>query len=126
MNGRPIRVGSDGSTVRSYLYAADLALWLWTILLRGQSLSPYNVGSPHPVTVRELAEKVAAAAGSNARIEILGRPDIPTTRYVPDTSRAQNELGLHVQVSLEESLKRTIEWHRAQTVPTNSDQVADH
>lgn len=112
MNGGPIRIESDGSTVRSYLYAADLAIWLWTILLRGESLRPYNVGSSRPITVRELAEKVAAGAGGNANVEVLGRPDVSATRYVPDTTRAQNELGLHAKVSLEESLKRTMEWHR--------------
>jgi dTDP-glucose 4,6-dehydratase len=117
MNGRTISIESDGTTVRSYLHAADLALWLWTILLRGQSLRPYNVGSPQAVTVRELAQKVAALAGNNATVEILGRPGVPATRYVPDTSRAQSELGLRARVSLEEGLKRTVEWHRARAVP---------
>ena len=116
MIGQPIRIESDGSTVRSYLYAADMALWLWTVLLRGESLKPYNVGSPSPVTVRELAEKVATVAGNHARVEVLGRHGVPATRYVPDTSRTQNELGLRAQVSLEESLLRTMEWHRARAV----------
>ena len=56
LEGTPITINGDGTPVRSYLYASDLAVWLWTILLRGVSGRAYNVGSPRPVTLRELAE----------------------------------------------------------------------
>ena len=116
MNHRTIRIESDGSTIRSYLYAADMAAWLWTILLKGESAHPYNVGSPHAITVRELAQTVASIDGGNLKIEVLNRPGIPATRYVPDVSRAQNELGLQAHVSLQEALQRTVTWHKSQAV----------
>ena len=116
INGNCIRIESDGSTVRSYLYAGDLAVWLWTIFLRGETLRPYNVGSSQAITVRELAEKVAALNSSNTRVEVLGRPGVPAGRYVPETRRAQDELGLRARVSLEESLERTMQWHRLRTL----------
>src|SRR6266702_1307226 len=108
-----IRIESDGTTVRSYLYASDMALWLWTILLRGESLRPYNVGSPEALSVRELAERVASVGQRRAGVEVLGRRGVPATRYVPSTERAEKELGLSRRVSLDEGLKRSLEWHRA-------------
>jgi dTDP-glucose 4,6-dehydratase len=119
LNGLGIRIESDGSTVRSYLYGADMALWLWTILLSGDSLRPYNVGSEGAITVRDLGVKVAAAAAKKASVEVLGRPGVPATRYVPDTTRAQTELGLREHVSLEEALTRALEWHRFHQLQTH-------
>ena len=117
MNGRTISIESDGTTVRSYLYAADMAAWLWTIFLRGISAHPYNVGSSNAVTVRELAQAVAAATDHDVGIQVLGHPEVPATRYVPETWRAEDELGLAVHISLEEGLRRTAAWHRTQRGP---------
>jgi dTDP-glucose 4,6-dehydratase len=114
IQGRVIEIHSDGSTVRSYLYAADMAIWLWTILLRGESLRPYNVGSPEAITVRELANAIAEISSNKTGVTVLGRSGVPATRYVPNTSRAEKELGLRVRIPLKDALKRTMDWHLAQ------------
>lgn len=105
--GGPIRIGGDGTPRRSYLYAADLTIWLWTILLRGESCRLYNVGSDADLSIAELAEKVAGIIASGVRVEIAKQPvpGRPVARYVPEVTRAEKELGLKAWISLEEAIQ---------------------
>lgn len=111
--GTDIIIQGDGRPVRSYLYAADLAIWLIAILTRGKKYHPYNVGSAVPVSIMELANLVVKKASEKIAVRALS-PEGKShpERYVPDTSRASNELGLKLYVPLEESIVRTLQWHR--------------
>lgn len=112
--GGPIRVTGDGAAVRSYLYAAELVVWLLAILVQGQSGRAYNVGSDQGVSIRELAETVAAAFSQRPTVEFAGQPDVsnPVNYYVPDISRARAELGLEVTIPLADSILRTVAWQQ--------------
>ena len=114
LSGGPIRVKGDGTPYRSYLYAADLAVWLWTILVRGEPCHPYNVGSDRALTIAELAKVVAEATGVEAPVEIVGKPvpGVPALRYVPSVERARRELGLGPSIDVGEGVQRTFGWHR--------------
>jgi dTDP-glucose 4,6-dehydratase len=117
--GGPIRIGGDGTPFRSYLYAADLAEWLFTILLRGASGRAYNVGSEEAVSIGQLADRVADVAATlrpdRGRPEIvMAHKPLPGTlaeRYVPDCRRAREELGLVPATSLDESIRLTMQAH---------------
>jgi dTDP-glucose 4,6-dehydratase len=108
-----ITVQSDGTARRSYLYAGDLAVWLWHILARGHSGRPYNVGSSSAVSVGDLAQTVAATLCPDKPVHVaLPAPaGVLPPRYVPDTQRAEKELGLEVSVMLEDGIERTAKWH---------------
>jgi dTDP-glucose 4,6-dehydratase len=111
--GGPIRIQGDGTPYRSYLYAADLAVWLWTILVHGKSCRPYNVGSGRGLTIGELAGVVAeATAGTPVEIGQKPVPGAPVTRYVPCVERAERELGLRPVIALEEGVRRMYDWTR--------------
>ena len=108
--GRPIVVQGDGTALRSYLYAADLAIWLWTILIHGVSGRAYNVGSENEISITDLACLIAGPWPVEVRgTPVLGRKP---ERYVPSTARARTELHLEERINLSEAIHRTIAWHR--------------
>lgn len=112
MAGRKVVIRSSGAAVRSYLYAADLTVWLWAILLRAGPGSVYNVGSEEGVSIADLAERVASLLGDSG-FEVLGEPDSGWNpgRYVPSTEKIRNELGLSPTVGLNEAIRRTAIWN---------------
>ncbi len=113
LRGGPVRIGGDGTPYRSYLYAADLAVWLWTILLRGTPCRPYNTGAERDLTIAELGHLVAATLGIPGNVTIARAPEpgaLPE-RYVPSTARARQELSLRETIGLEEAIHRTAEFH---------------
>jgi nucleoside-diphosphate-sugar epimerase len=112
--GRPIHIQGDGTPRRSYLYAADLATWLWTMLFKAPSLVPINVGSSHDVSILELAQIVATTLSPQTEIRVAREP-VPGAaplRYVPSVDRARQLLGLHVRIGLAESIRQTATWYR--------------
>ena len=115
LHGGPILVQGDGTPCRSYLYAADLAVWLWTILLQGQSCRSYNVGSEEVVSIAELAHAVADCFDPRPQVRIVQTPmpGKPAERYVPTTLRARTELSLRQTIGLRSSIQRTIEFYRS-------------
>jgi len=117
LHHRPIRVHGDGSPVRSYLYASDLMVWLWTILFKGQSCRAYNVGSEEALNIAALAREVGAALSPEVAVNIASTatPASPVHRYVPCTARAREELGLRAEVPLREAICRTHAWFSANT-----------
>jgi len=112
LRGGPIQVSGDGSPFRSYLYASDLAVWLWTILFRGKSRRAYNVGSEDALNIAAVANQVAMAVPRKVDVKIAlePAPGAPPHRYVPSTARAREELGLRAEVPLREAIRRTYDW----------------
>lgn len=104
-----ITVNGDGSPVRSYMDQAELARWLLVMLRHGEAGRAYNVGGQEPVTLLDAARLVSSVLGNDKPVRVLGQTgsDNPTrNRYVPDLSRAANELRLVNEIDLKEALRR--------------------
>lgn len=109
IQGRSIRVNGDGTPYRSYLYAADLAIWLWTILVNGAVCYPYNVGSDREITILDLANSVSRLFDLKSET-LVGQKPIPGKSpewYVPSVNRAMVGLNLQPLISLDKAISRT-------------------
>jgi nucleoside-diphosphate-sugar epimerase len=113
--GRPIRIAGDGTPRRSYLYAADLTIWLWTILFRAPAMLPINVGSDEDLSILELAQAVATTLRPQTEIHVAKVPVVGASpsRYVPNVDRAGDLLSLRQTVSLQDAIRRTAAWNHA-------------
>lgn len=108
-----IQIQSDGSALRTFLYASDLTNALWKILLTGKHGAAYNVGSDTPISVLELANLVADIVG-NTTVETMKKDNLAgnnRSRYIPDISRLK-EIYLP-QIDLRQGIARTIQSHYA-------------
>ena len=109
--GGPICVKNNKPVYRSYLYSADLIIWLWTILFAGKTNKPYNVGSSKPCSMLTLADLVAETFSPKVEVKIqnkTGNNRKLIERYIPDTNLAQKELGLRQFIGLKDGIRKMV------------------
>lgn len=114
LKGEDIIINGDGTPFRSYMYSADLVVWLWTILFNGEDNNPYNVGSNHSISIDDLA-KLIAKDNNLKRTNIVIRTPMsnrPVLRYVPNVDKALNGLNLKIYTDIESCIKKTIEFNK--------------
>jgi UDP-glucuronate decarboxylase len=119
LQGLPLSVYGEGTQTRSFCYVDDLIDGILTLMESTSSGSqPVNLGNPHEVTVRSLAEQIQRLTGSTSRILNLPLPvDDPQQRQA-DITRATSILGWEPKIPLEQGLQKTIAYF--QQVLTNA------
>lgn len=112
MKGQDIRIQGDGTPLRSYLYAADLAHWLWVLLITAKSGRAYNVGGTEALSIGDLAHRVNRVLNGSGDVQIAQspRPGVPPQAYVPSVDRIAAELALTPSVGLDDAILRTARW----------------
>ena len=116
LRGEAMTVYGDGSQTRSFCYVSDLVEGI-VRLLRSDHSGPVNCGNPLEVSILEFARKIKALTGSKS--EIVFRPlpeDDPKVRQ-PDIGLARRLLGWEPKVSLEDGLRKTIDYFRGVVLP---------
>jgi dTDP-glucose 4,6-dehydratase len=111
LRNEDVTVFGDGSQTRSLCYVSDLVDGIFRLMSSDVS-DPVNIGNPHELTIRQLAEKVIALTGSRSRIVTRPLPvDDPKIRQ-PDITRARKLLGWEPRVTLDEGLPRTLQYFK--------------
>ncbi len=108
LKNEDITIYGDGLQTRSFCFISDMIDGLTKLMDSGQP-GPINLGNPHEVTIKELAEKILTLIkGSKSRIIYKSLPKDDPTRRRPDISLAKKALGWEPKTQLEEGLKSTI------------------
>lgn len=112
MSSEDIHIQGDGTPIRSYLYAADLAHWLWVLLFDGPNARVYNVGGVESISIGALAHRVNRVLGGTGKVLIGKTPPLGARpqSYVPSIDRISNELTLRPSIELDEAILRTARW----------------
>jgi nucleoside-diphosphate-sugar epimerase len=113
INKRPIRIHGDGETIRSYMYGADLAVWVLVIMLHTKNGQIYNVGNDNGISLREVAQKVANCIQPVPSILLNTSltTEINRSALVPNVTKAEKEFGLKQFTSIDLAIQRSVHWY---------------
>ncbi len=111
LKGEDITLYGDGSQTRSFCYVDEMVDGFMRMMASPADFTgPVNLGNPAEFTIRELAEKVLEFTGSRSRLVTRPLPADDPRQRRPDIGLAREKLGWEPKVTLEEGLKKTIEY----------------
>jgi len=110
LRGQDITIYGKGEQTRSFCYIDDLLEGLIKMMEKDDFIGPVNMGNPDEFTILELAQKVLRLTGARSKIVYNSLPPDDPTQRKPDITLAQKQLEWYPRVSLEEGLKKTIEY----------------
>ncbi len=113
LRNEPITIYGDGSHTRSFQYVSDLVRGLLALADHDSFHGPVNIGTQFEMSVKDLAEIIVKLTGSKSEIVFQNAlPEDDPKKRRPDTSLAKEKLGWEAEMSVEEGLKKTIEYFR--------------
>ena len=124
LNDKVIPIHGDGLQTRSFTYVSDTVDGIHAAITKDEANGEVvNIGNDEEVTILELAQRIKTASGTPGELKVefipyesfTGKKYQDVRRRVPDTTLCQQLLGVKARVSLDEGLKRTIDWQRAVT-----------
>ena len=120
--GEPITVYGDGLQTRCFADVADVVPAIIALTRHPDAVGQvFNIGSTEEITILELAQRVKALTGSDSEIvfvpyeEAYGEGFEDMRRRVPDLSKISRLIGYRPQISLDETLRRVIDYERQTT-----------
>jgi UDP-glucuronate decarboxylase len=111
LRGEPITLYGDGSQTRAFCFVSDLVEGFLRLMDTPDDVTgPVNIGNPHEIPVRELADRIIRLTGSKSTIEYRPLPQDDPTQRCPDITLARKLLGWEPTVALDDGLQRTISY----------------
>ncbi|HUL00616.1 MAG TPA: UDP-glucuronic acid decarboxylase family protein [Nitrospirota bacterium] len=112
LTGRDITVYGKGSQTRSFCFVSDLIDGMVRMMECENFVGPVNIGNPEEYRILDLAKKIIAMTESTSKITYAPLPSDDPTQRMPDIGLAGSKLGWKPTVSVDEGLKKTIEYFK--------------
>jgi UDP-glucuronate decarboxylase len=120
LRGENITVYGNGSQTRSFCYVDDLIDGMVKLMNSENFTGPVNIGNPDEYTILDFAKKIIAMTGSKSQIIYKPLPSDDPTQRQPDITLAGEKLGWKPKISVDEGLKRTIEYFKKELAVSNT------
>jgi nucleoside-diphosphate-sugar epimerase len=114
LNNNPITIHGDGKQTRSFCYVADMVEGLEKLLCSGYSGHVFNLGNTDEISILKLADKIKEITASSSGIIFKPLPEDDPLRRKPDITKAKEFLKWEPKTTLEDGLKKTVEWFRVE------------
>jgi len=113
LKNRPITIYGDGKQTRSFCYVDDqIDAWIRFMDMQDNFTGPINIGNPDEITILELAERIIELTGSGSKLVHKPLPSDDPKQRCPDITLAKDKLNWKPKISLEEGLKKTIDYFK--------------
>lgn len=122
LNNKDIPIHGDGLQTRTFTYVDDTVAGIYAAAINPAANGEiFNIGADQEITILELANTIKRIANvdTDSKITLIpydqisvGRKYQDVMRRVPDTTKAQNLLGVKAKTTLEEGLRQTFEWQK--------------
>ena len=113
LRGEDITLYGDGMQTRAFCYVDDLIDGMMRLMATGPEVTgPVNVGNPHEIPVRELAERVIRLTGAPSKIVFRPLPQDDPMQRCPDITMARSVLGWEPKVALDDGLRKVAAYFR--------------
>ena len=113
--GRTLKVYGSGTQTRTFCYITDAMVGFMKVVLQGVAGEAYNIGNPKPeISMLDLVKSIETVRGDDLAYDVIEYPDSypadEPMRRAPDIRKAQLQLKYTPDVSLEDGLKRFLDW----------------
>lgn len=107
----PVKVWGNGKQTRAFLYVDDMAEGMIASIEHYPKPDPINLGTDDEITIKNLIKKIITISGIKTKVEFDTTKPNGSPRRNSDNKKAIKKTGFIAKTSLDEGLKKTIQWY---------------
>jgi GDP-L-fucose synthase len=114
---KPIEVWGDGSDIKDLIYVDDFIEGILLAMEKINMFDPVNIATGRPCSIKDVLSTILRVDGyTDAEITFnTSKPTMIPKRLI-DVTKARKLLGFEAKTSLEEGIKKTVQWYRGKSL----------